>query len=160
MLPAKGRYLADDSRRAAARLSIPYKGSPPNIFAIAKTLSPLRALQFIKENYPESTFLATFRFFFHKLWLPPHVNLAEDANLIAALSEATDELDGGSGKKLFTEEDVKRIMEGREGMKETVKGLTGDAVEKGAFGAPWLWVTNRDGKSEAFFGSDRCVFGI
>ncbi|RMJ05168.1 hypothetical protein CDV36_014157 [Fusarium kuroshium] len=155
MLPAKGRYLADDSRRAAARLSLPYQGSPPDIFAIAKTLSPLRALQFIKENYPEPTFLATFRFFFHKLWLPPHVNLAEDANLIAALSEATDELDGGSGKKLFTDEDVKRIMEGREGMKEKVKMLTAEAVEKGAFGAPWLWVTNRDGKSEAFFGSDR-----
>lgn len=158
MLPAKGRYLADDSRRAAARLSIPYQGSPPNILAIAKTLSPLRALQFIKENYPEPTFLATFRFFFHRLWLPPHVNLAEDANLVAALSEATDELDGGSGRKLFTDEDVGKIMAGRESTKEKVKQLTVEAVEKGAFGAPWLWVTNQDGKAEAFFGSDRYVY--
>ena len=83
------------------------------------------------------------------------MNLAEDANLIAALSEATDELDGGSGKKLFTDEDVKKIMEGRESTKEKVKQLTAEAVDKGAFGAPWLWVTNRDGKSESFFGSDR-----
>ncbi|KAF5027257.1 hypothetical protein F66182_673 [Fusarium sp. NRRL 66182] len=155
VLPAKAAYLDEDSRRAAERLSVPFQGSPPDIFAIAKTLSPLRALQFIKENYPESTFLATIRFLFHKIWLPPHVNLAEDANLIAALTEATDELDGGEGKTLFTDEDVERIMDGRDSMKERVKELTGEAAAQGAFGTPWLWVTNKDGKSEPFFGSDR-----
>lgn len=87
--------------------------------------------------------------------MPPHVNLAEDANLIAALKEATDELDGGSGKKLFSDEDVEKIMKGRESMKERVKNLTGEALKKGAFGAPWLIATNDEGKSEAFFGSDR-----
>jgi len=31
-------------------------------------------------------------------------------------------------------------------------------VEKqGAFGCPWFWVTNLEGKSEPFFGSDRYV---
>jgi hypothetical protein len=31
-------------------------------------------------------------------------------------------------------------------------------VEKqGAFGCPWFWVTNSEGKSEPFFGSDRYV---
>lgn len=31
-------------------------------------------------------------------------------------------------------------------------------VEKqGAFGCPWFWVTNREGKGEPFFGSDRYV---
>ncbi|KAJ3523219.1 hypothetical protein NM208_g12536 [Fusarium decemcellulare] len=156
MLPAKATYLADDSRRAAERLSVPYEGAPPDTLGHRPRHSPrLRALHFIKENYPKSTFLATFRFLFHKLWLPPHVNLTEDTNLAAALAEATDELDGGTGKKLFTDEDVKKIMDGRESMKERVKQKTGEAVEKGAFGAPWLWVTNRDGESEAFFGSDR-----
>ncbi|KAJ4268689.1 hypothetical protein NW762_002756 [Fusarium torreyae] len=155
ILPAKGIYLAEDSRRAAERLSVPYEGSPPDIFAIAKTLSPLRALHFIKENYPEPTFLAAVRFLFHKIWLPPHVNLADGGNLIAALTEATDELDGGSGKQLFSDEDVEKIMKGRDGMKEKVKEVTGEAVKKGAFGTPWLWVTNGNGKEEAFFGSDR-----
>lgn len=92
---------------------------------------------------------------FHKIWLPPHVNLAEDENLIAALKEATDELDGGSGKKLFSDEDVERVMNGRESMKERVKVTTGEALKLGAFGAPWLIATRADGKSEAFFGSDR-----
>ncbi|KAF5692510.1 glutathione S-transferase [Fusarium denticulatum] len=155
VLKAKGKYLARDSFRAAERLGVPYQGSPPDIVAIAKTVSPLRALHFIKDNYPESTYLAAIRFLFHKIWLPPHVNLAEDEKLIAALKEATDELDGGSGKKLFSDEDVEKIMNGRESMKERVKDLTGEAVQKGAFGAPWLIVTRDDGKSEAFFGSDR-----
>ncbi|RKL41028.1 hypothetical protein BFJ72_g5923 [Fusarium proliferatum] len=155
VLKAKGKYLARDSFRAAERLGVPYQGSPPDIVAIAKTVSPLRALHFIKENYPESAYLAAIRYLFHKIWLPPHVNLAEDEKLIAALKEATDELDGGSGKKLFSDEDVEKIMNGRESMKERVKDLTGEAVQKGAFGAPWLIVTRDDGESEAFFGSDR-----
>ncbi|RBR21937.1 uncharacterized protein FIESC28_04689 [Fusarium coffeatum] len=155
VLPAKSKYLGKDSRRSAERLSAPYKGSPPDLLAVAKTISPLRALHFIKENYSEETFLAAIRFLFHKIWMPPHVNLAEDANLITALKEATDELDGGSDKKLFSNEDVEKIMKGRESMKERVKEMTGEAVKKGAFGAPWLMVTNGEGKSEAFFGSDR-----
>ncbi|KAF4335998.1 glutathione S-transferase [Fusarium beomiforme] len=154
VLKAKGKYLARDSFRAAERLGVPYQGSPPDIVAIAKTVSPLRALHFIKENYPESTYLAAIRFLFHKIWLPPHVNLAEDEKLIAALKEATDELDGGSGKKLFSDEDVERIMNGRDSMKEKVKEVTSEAVQNGAFGAPWLIVTRDDGQSEAFFGSD------
>ncbi|KAF5693332.1 glutathione S-transferase [Fusarium globosum] len=154
VLKAKGKYLARDSFRAAERLGVPYQGSPPDIVAIAKTVSPLRALHFIKENYPESTYLAAIRYLFHKIWLPPHVNLAEDEKLIAALKEATDELDGGTGKKLFSDEDVEKIMNGRESMKERVKALTGEAVQKGAFGAPWLIVTRDDGEWEAFFGSD------
>ena len=155
VLPAKSKYLDIDSRRSAERLSAPYKGSPPDLLAVAKTISPLRALHFIKENYSEEIFLGAIRFLFHKIWMPPHVNLAEDANLIAALKEATDELDGGSNKKLFSNEDVEKIMKGRESMKERVKEMTGEAVKKGAFGAPWLMVTNGQGKSEAFFGSDR-----
>jgi 2-hydroxychromene-2-carboxylate isomerase len=155
MLPAKSKYLAKDSRRSAERLSAPYKGSPPDLLAIAKTISPLRALHYIKHNYPKETFLAAMRFLYHKIWLPPHVNLAEDANLVAALKEATDELDGGSDEKLFSDEDVEKIMNGRESMKERVKEVTGEALKKGAFGAPWLVATNGDGKSEAFFGSDR-----
>lgn len=87
------------------------------------------------------------------MWTPPHVNLVDDENLEAALVDATQRPDGGD--KLFTGEDVKRIMAGREGKKEKVKEMTGEAVERGAFGAPWLWVTNGKGQTEAFFGSDR-----
>ncbi|KAH7162412.1 thioredoxin-like protein [Dactylonectria estremocensis] len=153
ILPAKAVYLSDDSSRAAARLSLPYEGAPKDLMAMAKNPSPLRALHFIKANYPLETFLSAFAFLFHRMWTPLHVNLVDDANLTAALAEATETPTGG--KKLFSAADVDKIMTGRESMKERVKQLTGEAVERGAFGAPWLWVTNDEGKTQAFFGSDR-----
>ncbi|KAH6897282.1 thioredoxin-like protein [Thelonectria olida] len=152
-LPAKAVYLGADSRRAAERLGLPYGGSPKDLMSMAKTMSPLRALHFIKANYPLETFLSAFASLFHKTWTPPHVSLVDDANLEAALAEATETPEGG--RKLFTAEDVKKIMEGREPMKERLKELTGEAVERGAFGTPWLWATNSEGQTESFFGSDR-----
>lgn len=155
MLPAKGRYLVFDARRAANRVSKPAIAFPPRklFMTMALTVSPLRALHYIKANYPTSVFLSAFHYLFDKFWTPPHVNLTEDEKLAETLAQATERPDGG--RKLFTEEDVRRIMEARGSMKESVKKLTGEAVERGAFGAPWLWVTNGEGKAEAFFGSDR-----
>ena len=121
--------------------------------SMSMTVSPLRALHYIKLNYSTDVFLSAFHFLFDKFWTPPHVNLTVDKDLAETLAQATETPEGG--KKLFTEEDVKRIMEGRSEMKDKVKELTGEAVEKGAFGAPWFWVTNDEGKEEAFFGSDR-----
>lgn len=42
--------------------------------------------------------------------------------------------------------------------KDRLLANTKDALEKGAFGAPWLWVRNGEGKEEPFFGSDRFHF--
>lgn len=120
---------------------------------MAMTVSPLRALHYIKANYPPAVFISAFHFLFEKYWTPPHVNLTQDDKLAETLAQATETLEGG--KKLFSEAEVKTIMEARGGMKESVKTLTGEAVERGAFGAPWLWVTDDEGKGEAFFGSDR-----
>lgn len=39
--------------------------------------------------------------------------------------------------------------------KDQLNNNTKTALEKGAFGAPWLWVTNAEGKGEPWFGSDR-----
>lgn len=120
---------------------------------MSMTISPLRALHFIKANYPTPVFISAFHYMFEQYWTPPHVNLTEDDKLEETLAQATETPEGG--KKLFTQEDVKKIMEGRKEMKDKVKDMTAEAVEKGAFGAPWLWVTNDEGKGEAFFGSDR-----
>ena len=71
----------------------------------------------------------------------------------------------GTGEgHMFTDAQVKEIMAaaGGQEMKDRLKEVTGQALEKGAFGAPWLWVvTDRDGrKGEPFFGSDRYVFSF
>ena len=35
---------------------------------------------------------------------------------------------------------------------------TQKVLDQGAFGAPWMWVRNEEGKEEPFFGSDRFAF--
>jgi glutathione S-transferase kappa 1 len=63
---------------------------------------------------------------------------------------------------LFSTADVERIVQGASSqeLKDALKRTTQQAVDRGAFGAPWLWVRNRQGKEEPFFGSDRFVKGL
>lgn len=154
MLPAKNKYLATDSRRAAQRVGKGGMRFPKDFMSMALTVSPLRALIYIKEHYPEKTFLSAMHFLFDRFWTPPHVNYTVDENLEATLTAATETPEGG--QHLFSTEDVRRIMDGRLEAKDTLKATTAKAVnELGAFGAPWIWATNSQGKGEAFFGSDR-----
>jgi glutathione S-transferase kappa 1 len=114
------------------------------------TTSPLRALHVVKANYPEPVYLAVFATLFDRFFTPPHVNLTVDEELEAVL--LTIALDT---KPVFSREDVRRIMDGRAEAKGALKEATNKAVELGAFGAPWIWATNADGKGQPFFGSDR-----
>lgn len=41
--------------------------------------------------------------------------------------------------------------------KEALTANTQKALDQGAFGAPWFWVRNCQGREEPFFGSDRLV---
>lgn len=41
--------------------------------------------------------------------------------------------------------------------KDKLLANTQEALDQGAFGAPWFWVRNAEGKEEPFFGSDRYV---
>ncbi len=64
---------------------------------------------------------------------------------------------GGNGKKLFTPAEVDAIVAGASSdeMKDVLKKETAEALGRGAFGAPWFWVTREGGEAEPFFGSDR-----
>ncbi|RFU81344.1 dihydrofolate reductase [Trichoderma arundinaceum] len=151
----KAKYLEYDSRRASHRVGLFGLQSPPDLMAISHTISPLRALHYIKANYPRATFLATFENLFHAFWTPPNVNLIPEENLRAVLLGATEKPGKSDSKKLFTEEEVEKIMKGRSEMKNVLMATTKRAADQGAFGAPWLWVTNAKGEQEPFFGSDR-----
>ena len=118
---------------------------------MAMTVSPLRALLYIKANYPEPVFLAAMHHLFEQFWTPPHANLTKDDVLRGVLAGVED----GKGSKVFGEAEVESIMKGREETKDVLKKETEKAVELGAFGAPWIWAVNAEGKGEAFFGSDR-----
>jgi glutathione S-transferase kappa 1 len=61
--------------------------------------------------------------------------------------------------KLFSPKEVDEIMAAAETKewKDRLLANTQEALDKGAFGAPWFWVRNVEGKEEPFFGSDRYV---
>ena len=42
--------------------------------------------------------------------------------------------------------------------KDKLTNNTKLALERGAFGAPWFWMKNAEGKEEPLFGSDRWAY--
>lgn len=99
---------------------------------------------------------------FHSFWSPPNLNITEPAVLSKALADAPANFKGGSQisdatARLFSPEEVNTIMRAASSheMKDQLKACTQEALDRGAFGAPWLWVTNSAGHGEPFFGSDR-----
>lgn len=59
----------------------------------------------------------------------------------------------------FSDEDIKKILAAASTpeYKQALTDNTQKALDLGAYGAPWFWVRNSEGKEEPFFGSDRYV---
>ncbi|KAM0286265.1 hypothetical protein ACHAQH_000994 [Verticillium albo-atrum] len=152
-LPAKAVYGNHDSRRSALRIGLNNISPPEDLMSDSMTVLPLRALYVIKATHGEAAFLATFRYLFEAFWTAPNKKVAKEAVLVEVLA-GVPAPDGG---KFFTADDVKRIIEGAKTQqaKDTLKAQTQKTIEQGAFGAPWFWVTDSQGKEEPFFGSDR-----
>jgi hypothetical protein len=108
-------------------------------------LLPQRALGFIKANHP-ALFIQTFLDLFIEMW-ENNVDVSKPDLLATVLS------------KRFSSLDVKSILEGANSAeyKQLLNDKTKEALDHGAFGCPWFWVTNSKGEEEPFFGSDRCV---
>ncbi|PKS06851.1 hypothetical protein jhhlp_006927 [Lomentospora prolificans] len=167
MNPLKGEYLGRDGSRAAARVGKSNMRFPPDFFSRSKTLIPQRALHYIKKNYPTETYLTALHYLLDSYFTPPHPNVSKPDGLARALAQCPRGFKGSAAGedysaagKLFSAEEVKAIMEGTETpeMKEALKATTEVAIRKRAFGAPWLVVTNSEGREEVFFGSDRFGF--
>ncbi|QSZ34941.1 hypothetical protein DSL72_007803 [Monilinia vaccinii-corymbosi] len=147
-LPAKANYTKFDAAR-----TISYHGLlnlQPSDFFPPVTLLPQRALCFIKSQYAQETFEETWQRIFDALWVPPQKNITIPERFREFLS----------GLGTFDVKQVEEIMEQatEKQWKDKLLENTTDALKKGAFGAPWLWVRNGEGKEEAFFGSDRFHF--
>lgn len=127
----KAKYLKYDARRSADRIGLPNIQSPPDLMAVAHTVSPLRALLYIKANYPQATFLAAFESLFMAFWTPPNVNLIPEENLRAVLQGAKEKPGKSDSKKLFTEEEVEKILQSRGQMKDVLLATTKRAVDRG-----------------------------
>jgi len=145
-LPAKATYGTFDGDRAKKYHGITNM-TTPDFFPILSIL-PQRCLCFIKSRHPRDKYEAAFISTFPPLWIAPHSDISKPANMATLLS------------KNFTAEEVEEIMTAasQPEWKAKLTANTQEVLDQGAFGAPWMMVTNSEGKREPFFGSDRFHF--
>jgi len=135
-IPVKGRYTQMDYERHARRYGVPFQGNPH--FPII-TLFLMRAVTGIQLHRPEQLqqFLGCV---FKALWIDA-LNL-NDPQLTA------DTLTTGG----FDPAEIERLAQNSE-TKAALKATTQEAVDRGVFGAPTLFVGD-----QMFFGQDRMDF--
>ena len=114
----------------------------PSFFPILSLL-PQRALVYVKSKYPEA-YIKTFFDLFVEMW--EH-----------GVDVSNPELLGRTLSKRFDKSQIQDILEHANSpeYKQTLNDNTKEALDRGAFGCPWFVVTNKNGVTEPFFGSDR-----
>ncbi|AMS16956.1 2-hydroxychromene-2-carboxylate isomerase [Pseudomonas sp. NFPP07] len=135
-IPAKGRYMLQDLARYAKRYEVPLAFNPH--FPI-NTLLLMRAVTGMQLRHPQR-FIAFIDCLFRALWVEKR-NLNDPATVAAVLSE------GG-----FDPLEVLALTNDEE-VKNALKDKTEQALQRGVFGAPSMFVDN-----QLFFGQDRLDF--
>ncbi|EJK99992.1 2-hydroxychromene-2-carboxylate isomerase [Pseudomonas chlororaphis] len=135
-IPAKGRYMLQDLARYAKRYEVPLAFNPH--FPI-NTLLLMRAVTGMQLRHPQR-FVAFIDCLFRALWVEKR-NLNDPATVAAVLSE------GG-----FDPQEVLALTNDEE-VKNALKDKTEQALQRGVFGAPSMFVDN-----QLFFGQDRLDF--
>jgi 2-hydroxychromene-2-carboxylate isomerase len=135
-IAAKGRYLLQDLARYAKRYDVPLKFNPH--FPI-NTLTLMRAVTGIQLRQPER-FIDFIDCLFLALWVDGR-NLGDPAVVAAVLAEHG--FDPAQVLELTQDEEVK----------DTLKHKTEEAIARGVFGAPSLFVGQ-----QLFFGQERLDF--
>ncbi|KAI6359337.1 hypothetical protein MCOR25_007097 [Pyricularia grisea] len=155
-LQAKAKYLQYDADRATERVGKTGISFPKDFLSMALTVLPQRAMHYVKRSYSTKQYLTVMHYLFHVFWTPPHKNLTKEEVLREALASVPADFPG-QGAPMFTSQEVDEILKaaGTQEYKDALTSSTDEAVAKGAFGAPWIWVTNAHGAQEPFFGSDR-----
>ncbi|TVY39985.1 Glutathione S-transferase kappa [Lachnellula subtilissima] len=150
-LPAKAAYGKFDGDRAKKYHGFKTTDIEAPSWFPPLTLLPQRALCYIQSAFPAHTYEAIYLLLFRAMWTPPtQTDITNPALLVTVLSEST----------LFTPQEVTAIMSavGQKEWKDKLLANTQKVLEQGAFGSPWMWVRNGEGKEEPFFGSDRFHF--
>jgi len=135
-IPAKGPYMFKDLNRFAQRYGVAFRFNPH--FPI-NTLLLMRAVTGMQLRHPKR-FEAFIDCLFRALWVDAR-NLNDPATVAAVLSEGG--FDPGSVLALTADEQVK----------EALKAATEEAIRRGVFGAPSMFVGD-----ELYFGQDRLDF--
>jgi 2-hydroxychromene-2-carboxylate isomerase len=133
-IPAKGKWMNADLARYAKKYGVTFNRNP--YFPI-NTLHLMRGATGLLDD---GRFMAYVEAVFDAMWREPK-NLGDPAELVPVLHRAG-----------LTSEEFQALT-GREDVKERLKTTTEAAVERGAFGAPTMFVGG-----EMFFGQDRLDF--
>jgi 2-hydroxychromene-2-carboxylate isomerase len=133
-LPARAKYMPKDIARWVRRYGVPFRFNPN--FPM-NTLHAMRAALAAQE---QSSFPVYHAALFRAAWAEP-VNLADVAVLRDVIAKT-----GLDAERIVARASADEI-------KERLKANTAEAVERGAFGAPSLFVGD-----EIFFGNDRLDF--
>ena len=135
-VPAKGRYMNDDMARFARRYGVPLAMNP---FFPINTLTLMRGAAGAQLCAPRR-FDAYLRTVFHAMWVEPQ-NLEDPATAARVLAAAG--FDPAEVMGWANDAEVKAVL----------RANTEEAVARGAFGAPTMFVG-----TEMFFGQDRLDF--
>ncbi|WP_038214509.1 2-hydroxychromene-2-carboxylate isomerase [Xenophilus azovorans] len=135
-VPAKGRYMHRDLRRHAARYGVPYRHNPH--FPV-NTLLLMRGATGLQMHQPER-FADYGRAVYQAMWVDER-DMNDPAVVAEVLAAAS--LDPAALVALA----------GRQDVKDRLKAVTTEAVERGVFGAPTMFVGD-----EMFWGQDRLDF--
>ena len=135
-IPAKGRYMLQDLARYAKRYRVTLNFNPH--FPI-NTLLLMRAVTGMQMHHPER-FLDFIDCLFRALWVDGR-NLNDPAVVAAVLAEHG--FDAQAILALTADDEVK----------QTLKECTEQAIERGVFGAPSMFVDD-----QLYFGQDRLDF--
>ncbi|KAF2406884.1 2-hydroxychromene-2-carboxylate isomerase [Pseudomonas antarctica] len=135
-VPAKGRYMFNDLARYAQRYNVTLQFNPH--FPI-NTLVLMRAVTGMQMRHPER-FQSIIDCLFRALWVEGR-DLGDSAVVGSVLNEAG-----------FNPDEVLALAN-EESVKAALKGNTEQAVQRGVFGAPSMFVGN-----QLFFGQDRLDF--
>ncbi len=136
MIPAKGRYMLRDLGRFAERYGVPLRFSP---YFPLNTLGLMRLLVAAQLQQPES-FEALVQALFAAIWVDG-LNLGDPLKVAEVLRQA-----GFDAEALLAQCAEPAV-------KNALKASTDEAVARGVFGAPSIFV---DG--ELYFGQDRLDF--
>ena len=133
---AKGRWAADDLRRWAARLGVPFVFNP---WFPVNTIGPMRGAAALRMHDPASLprYLDAM---FDAMWGAPR-NLGDPATLAAVAADAG--IDAPRFAAMLEDPQVK----------DALRRDTEEAVARGVFGAPTFFVGDA-----MFFGQDRMEF--
>ncbi len=132
--PAKARYMLTDLTRWAERLEVPFRLNPQ--FPV----NTLTAMRMIVAGEERGNQMPLMRRFFRAMWAEG-LDLADPEVLVRLADEA-----GVPGRPL-----LERAGAGH--VKDRLRAITEEAVSRGAFGAPTIFVGD-----EMFFGNDRLDF--